>query len=379
MLRESNHLNDRLTRKSQLIYHFIRTHESVSKQDIVVGLNLSLPTVTQNLQYLLDLNLIDATKKIKNTGGRNATAFTYVKNTRLAIGVSITANYITAVAVDLSGNVVVRKKEWIKFDLDNEDYLKKLGEIVETIKKETQVSDEDLLGVGIGVQSIVDASGEYITYGFALNFTKMTRAEIAKYIPYKNRLFHDSEAAGYAEVWIDRNIKNAFYISLNNSVGGAVVVDNNIYTGDSQKGGEIGHMISVRNNGERCYCGKYGCFNTVCRATKLDEYTDGDLEKFFVLLKKKDKTAVKMWGEYLDELALGILNIRMLFDGAVIIGGYVGAYIEEYLECLATKVDRLNPFEEDKALDYLRPCKYKIEATAAGAAMNYIDDFFASI
>ena len=36
----------------QLIYHFVRDNEPVSKQDIVVRLELSLPTVTQNLQYL---------------------------------------------------------------------------------------------------------------------------------------------------------------------------------------------------------------------------------------------------------------------------------------------------------------------------------------
>ena len=44
---------------SQLIYHYIREQDAVSKQGIVVGLNLSLPTITQNLQYLISLGLID--------------------------------------------------------------------------------------------------------------------------------------------------------------------------------------------------------------------------------------------------------------------------------------------------------------------------------
>ncbi|MCP1103720.1 putative NBD/HSP70 family sugar kinase [Aequitasia blattaphilus] len=379
MLVNNNHLNERLTRKSQQIYHFIRKHGSVSKQDIVIGLKLSLPTVTQNLQYLTDMELVDTSKKILNTGGRNATAYTYIRSTRMAIGVYLTSNHISVVAVDLSGNVVDMEKVQIKFDLADEDYLKRIGELVELVKVRTDIKDESLLGVGIAVQSLVSSDGETIRYGIALDFAKTTRKEIAKYIPYKNRLFHDPEMACYAEVWIDRSIQNAFYISLSNSVGGAVVVDNNIYRGNSLKGGEIGHMLAVRENGEKCYCGKYGCFDTVCRATKLDEYTNGNLDAFFVKLRSGDKIAQEKWDAYLYELSLAIHNIRMLFDGKVILGGYVGAYIGDYIDQLCELVDARTPFEDDKAKDYLMPCKYKVEATAAGAAMNYIDDFFDEI
>lgn len=50
-------------RKSQLIYQYIREQGAVSKQDIVIGLGLSLPTITQNLNNLAELGLIDTSKK----------------------------------------------------------------------------------------------------------------------------------------------------------------------------------------------------------------------------------------------------------------------------------------------------------------------------
>lgn len=56
------------------IYEFLRRSRSVSKQDIVYALQLSLPTVTQNLQELQEKGLLDTAGKIGNTGGRNATA-----------------------------------------------------------------------------------------------------------------------------------------------------------------------------------------------------------------------------------------------------------------------------------------------------------------
>ena len=370
--------NEIKIKNRQMIYQYIRTHESVSKQDIVVALQLSLPTVTQNLEYLKQQGLIDTSKKIKNTGGRNATAFSYIENAKMAVGIYISAHHMNAVAVNLSGTVVGLVKKRIKFNLEDDAYLKELGKSVEQIKKEAGIKDEDLLGVGISVPGLVSDDGEKVTYGLTLNFTGKTREEIAKYIPYENRLVHDSYAAGHMEVWNNHKIRNAFYISLSNSVGGSVIVDNGIYEGDTQKGGEIGHMVVVPENGEQCYCGKFGCFDTVCRAGNLDQYTDGNLEEFFTKLSMGDQIAKGLWEKYLEDLSLAIHNVRMLFDGNIILGGYVGAYIGEYMDELYKLVDVKNPFG-DLAENYLFECQYKVEAAAAGAAISYIDEFLENI
>lgn len=365
-------------KKSQLIYHYIRTQKSVSKQDIVIGLKLSLPTVTQNLQYLEQQELIDTSKKIENTGGRNATAYSYMKRAKTAIGVYLTGHHINAVAIDLYGEVIRKERETIEFDLENDDYVRKIAAVVERVKEESGIADDNLLGVGVSVPGLMSEDGEVVKYGLTLNFTGKTRAEICKYIPYKTRMFHDSSTAGYAEVWISRDRCNAFYLSLSNSVGGAVLVNKEIYDGNVRKSGEIGHMTVIPEGGELCYCGQRGCFDTVCRSTILDQYADGNLEHFFELCEEGDPGASKLWDTYLDHLALGINNIRMLFDSDIIIGGYVGAYIGNFMDELCRRVDKRNPFSE-KSAKYLFPCKYKIESTAAGAAIHFIDDFFEQI
>ena len=144
--------NEIKTKNRQIIYNYIREHGSVSKQEIVVDMQLSLPTVTSNLEFLKKNRLIDTSGKIKNTGGRNATAFSYIKNARMAIGVDITANHITAVAVNLSGDIVCMERRRSDFDLEKDAYLREIGEVVECVKKEAEIDDENLLGVGISVQ-----------------------------------------------------------------------------------------------------------------------------------------------------------------------------------------------------------------------------------
>ena len=79
-----------------------------------------------------------------------------------------------------------------------------------------------------------------------------------------------------------------------------------------------------------------------------------------------------------DDLSMAVHNIRMLFDGNVILGGYMGSYIEEYMEDLWKRVDNRNPFG-DKAENYLMVCQCKTEASASGAAAYYIERFLDEI
>lgn len=362
----------------QLIYHFVRDNEPVSKQDIVVRLELSLPTVTQNLQYLEKQNLLKKSKSKINTGGRSAAAYSYRKKAKMALGVYITGNHLTAVCVDLSGNVILSRRTRIKFDLNNDAYLRKIGELVEEIKEEVHLASDRLLGVGVAVPSLVSDDGERVIYGLTHNFTGKTRAEITKYIPYRTKMFHDSYVAGFAEVWSRRSVRNAVYINLNNTIGGSIIIDNHIYSGDNNRSGEIGHMIIHPASQTKCYCGQTGCLETVCNAGILDSHTDGNLAEFFRLLDSSTPAIMEVWDQYLENLALAIHNTRMLLDAPIILGGYVGAHMEEHMEELYAKVDQKDCFG-DSSRDYVFPCKYKIEATAAGAALQLVDEFLKSI
>lgn len=66
-------------------------------------------------------------------------------------------------------------------------------------------------------------------------------------------------------------------------------------------------------------------------------------------------------------------NLRMLYDCDVILGGYAGAHMEEYIDELQALAARKNTFEQDGS--YLRVCKYKLEATAVGAALELVTEF----
>ena len=357
------------------IFGLFRSGQQLSRQDIVGALDLSLPTVTNNLEELKALGLIAQTGSFGNTGGRRARAYSLVANARTAIGLDITRHHVTAVAVDLQGTIITSRRRRLDFQR-TEEYYRELGNIVRQIVLAAELEEKNILGVGIGVPGLLTADSQRVYYSDVLGITGATCAEFAKYIPYPATLCHDTDSASFAEMWTDPGTKNAFYIMLSASVGGSVYMGGQRYNGSNLRSGEVGHMLLVPG-GKRCYCGHRGCVDPYCAATALTAVTDGDLKLFFQRLKAGDREAESVWQEYLGHLAVVVANLRMLFDCDIIIGGYVGSYMDEYIGQLRALAAERNPF--DSNADYVRPCRCKTEAIAAGSALNYISVFLNSI
>lgn len=359
------------------IYFYIRKKGMATRREIAYDLQLSAPTVTQNLEYLVNQGLINSDCKVANkSGGRNPNAYSYNADAKVAIGLDITKHHIKSIIIDLNGNVVnyiYNRQDYHR----NDDYIKILGQAVETIIDSVQLDRAKILGVGIAVPGIINHEEGYVVDGRVIDNTGMTCEDFSKYIPYPTKLIHDSYASGFSEIWMSSEIHNAFYISLCDSVGGSVLVNDNLYMGDGLYSGEIGHLNLIPD-GELCYCGHKGCFDTYCNAEVLAKHTGCDLKLFFSELVLGDEKLQTVWDEYLDNLAVAINDIRMLFGSTVILGGYVGAYMKDYMEVLYEKVDCKNPFGE-KASNYLIPCRNKMESVATGAALCFVDEFLENI
>lgn len=93
------------------------------------------------------------------------------------------------------------------------------------------------------------------------------------------------------------DLTDAFYISLSNNIGGAILIGQKVYKGEGPRSGEVGHMTIIPD-GRECYCGQRGCFETYCNASILSDLSDGDLTLFFEKLEAGDKACMEAWKEY---------------------------------------------------------------------------------
>jgi predicted NBD/HSP70 family sugar kinase len=372
------------------VFRYINAHERISRPEVAAALGMSAPTVLLITNELLEKGLIYADGELDSTGGRKAKALSSVYGKCYSVGIDITQNHISLVLTDLSGSVLRHLRVYKPFVYD-ETYLSGLGRQTAEFLEGMNIQNEKILGVGISVPGIINTRNSRIAYSHALNIFDVPFDAFSHSIPYKCLFVNDANAAAIAEQRHIDDADHAVYLMLSNSVGGTIISRqalmfggggeampyfNNLYVGRNFKSGEIGHMTLVPG-GRDCYCGKKGCFDAYCNAKILAGLTNGKLELFFEQLGKGEPKFMSIWNEYLDSLAVQVNTLRMLMDCDVIVGGYVGSYMEPYIDDLRKRLADRSTFGEDGS--YLRVCRYKIEASSLGAALLHIEDYVSSV
>lgn len=355
------------------IARFVSSKGSTSKAEISNKLKLSMPTTLQNVKELIEVGIVVEEGEYESTGGRKAKALSIAKNAGYAAGVDITNNYITMVMVNTRKEIITSERIRKPFQ-DSLEYFEFLGETILGFIRKTQIEKKRITGIGISLPGIIDKNQKLLIRSHTLGVQNISFKSLGNYIGYEYQLENDANSAAYAE--LDDETNNAIYLSLSNTVGGAIYLHNHLYRGENFKSAEFGHMI-IERNGKRCYCGKKGCIDAYCDAKVLQKYGDGSLEVFFEKLRRKDAKIIRVWEEYLDYLAVAITNLRMIFDCNIVLGGYVGGYLDEFMPDLTKKVMQYNKFDLDTW--YLRTGKYKLEAAAYGVTLGFIDCFFKNI
>ena len=362
---------DKKTITRSRILNYVINNQITSKAEVSKNLNLSMPTVLSNINDLIAKGIIIETGEYESTGGRKAKSIGINPSYRYSVGIVITANHVGIVLVNLKYEIVKFRRVRMKFSPDA-SYCQDLSVLTSEFLKDTEYQDR-ILGIGISIPGIISQKAHLLIKSHALQLENYSLSFLEQAFDLPVYFENDAIAAMMAE---DMNrYKNAIYLSLNNTLGGAFCIGGKLFQGENQKAGEFGHMILVPG-GRKCYCGKKGCADAYCAASALTDEINS-LETFMEQLKSGDEAAEEKWSEYLDMLAVLISNLRMAYDMDIILGGEVGGYLAEHMLPLGEKVMEYNGFDHD--IRYLRNCSYKREASAVGAAKHFLQDFIKNI
>lgn len=353
------------------IFRYICRHDSVSNPDIAYELKMSLPTVTQNTKELIERGLIEETGELQSTGGRRAKALSVVSDFRMAVGLDITKNHIGLVLTNLVGEVLNYERISLLY-ANSSEYYQEVNQRLEKFLEAGAVEKERILGIGISFPGIVDLQRGKITYSHVLGVEAIPFSAVNHHFSYPSYFLNDANAGAYAEGIRKDASERFFYLSLSNTVGGAIFSHGDLIQGNEFRCGEVGHMTIIPD-GAPCYCGKLGCVDAYCSAGRLSDLTDGKLERFFLELRSGKKEIVDAWEEYTRYLSISINNIHMVLDCDIILGGYVGSCLEEWIQDIRKKVLQRNTFAGGDA--FVRTCNYKVGAAALGAALYVIETF----
>ena len=222
-----------------------------------------------------------------------------------------------------------------------------LPDIVKSIKEknsEKSIETDDILGIGMGVPGPITEDGRVLKcanlgwgiFSVADEMSKLTGVK-------KVKVGNDANVAALGEQWRGggRGFDNIVMVTLGTGVGGGIIMDGKILTGENGAAGEIGHITVNPKETLTCGCGCKGCLEQYSSATGVIrmakerlEASDkpSELRKFaadeiggkevFDAYKAGDELAAEAVNEFAIYLGMGLGNVASVVDTqAFVIGG----------------------------------------------------------
>lgn len=163
-------------------------------------------------------------------------------------------------------------------------------------------------------------------------------------------------------------------LTYGTGVGGAMVFSGKLFAGAEGLGGEFGHMI-LHPEGERCSCGKVGCYeayastSALLRGAQRIDPTITSGKDFFLKVEKGDPHLLLVLDSWAEEVSTGLVSLIHIFNpDTLILGGGIleqpkahGAILEKVREKILPSFSRVK----------ILPAKLGNQAGLLGAAALY--------
>ena len=347
-----------------------------SRQSLAQSCGVSMPTLYQNLNELMEAGLVCYSGEERSTGGRRAQGLDIVADARVSVGISVTEHHLRLVAADLRLQELAYKA--VSFDTAARlnDGAEDLAGELERFLDEFGIDRAKLLGVGVTIPALMSSDSTHIQFAPTLGLRDVPVAGLLGKIPYPLYVDNDGSASGHAECFVRREQRDMAYLSLEYGVGGAVLIGGKLHRGGKGHSGEFGH-ICVEPGGLHCNCGKQGCLEAYCSPLRVEKTLGVSLEAFFRGVEEHIPEYEALLYDMLRHLATAINAIHLTLDCDVILGGFFSEYLQPYLPVLRRYVLAGNPFEENA--EFVQLSSLRRHITPLGAALFFIREFVAGV
>ena len=365
-----------MTVKSKIYRTLYEAKGFCSRQTLAEVCGVSLPTLYRNLDELMEEGLVRLSGEEQSTGGRKAKGLAIVPDARFSVGVSVNEKTLRLVAADLRMQEIAYRL--LPFDVHAclEGRAPKVAAELEDFLNSYQLDRDRLLGVCVTIPGLVSEEEGMVYFAPALGAQNFPLRELLGEIPYPLKVDNDASASGHGECFARRSRESMAYLSLENGVGGAVILGGAPYAGKHSRSGEFGH-ICVEPGGLRCACGKLGCLEAYCSQKRFERSFGVSIEDFFRGVSEHRPEYEDLLYDALRHMAVGINSIRMTLDCDVILGGSLSEYLLPYLPAIRRYVLAGNPFAENA--DFVQFSRLRHHITPLGAALYFIRDFVESV
>lgn len=320
----------------KLILQLLRKSPVTTRRDLAIASGLNPSTVTKIIKDYLSMGLCEEIKA-EDTGriGRKAIVLRLNRKAFMSVVIDIGVEETIVGKGFFDGSVSVVNKFSTPHDFD--EFMKVLS--AETYMISRNIPKYRFLGYSVSVPGIVDVENSRIVYVPHLGWKDLVlRERLSRRYP----VFLDNEAnlSLIAEKWNNPSlvsVGDVAFVYVSEGIGCGIMFDGQIYRGRDYSAGELGHM-TVQIDGEKCYCGNFGCWETVAsteaivaRANEMGFSLVGNSnnEKYLSILSSSEPVFEPLLNQIEKSLAVGIVNIVNSLDPEVVILGGVASMIPE--------------------------------------------------
>ncbi len=247
----------------------IRRRGCLSRSDAAEITALDKKSITNVMGELLEEEYVVEVGKRRTAKGRPFVLLELRKDRHFGAGLSISEGGVTALLVNLAGEVVAVHEIAYLPGPPLDDILAAARRACEQVRS---VARGHLDGVGVTVPGLVDLeAGKVIR---SVNVPALNGADIrgkAAGFAGGSVIFEEAtRAKALAEKWfgLGRDLSSFVCVELGVGIGAGIFHDNRLFPGGKEYVGEIGH-VRIEPGGRPCPCGHRGCLESYLSETVL--------------------------------------------------------------------------------------------------------------
>jgi glucokinase len=183
------------------------------------------------------------------------------------IGYDLGGTKILAVLFDSRFKPVSEVKTKTKPQKGERFFLKTLQKCFDEVLHQGGVKRSEVIGIGAGCPGLIDERRGIVkaspNLGFMANFPLASRLQRLCGLPVVVGNDVNTGLFGEYQFGAARGYSHVIGIFVGTGIGGALIINGQLYPGATGGAGEIGH-IQIDPLGPTCGCGRRGCFEAFC-------------------------------------------------------------------------------------------------------------------
>jgi Transcriptional regulator/sugar kinase len=361
----------------------LKEHRTLSRAAFARALNLTRATVTNVTAELLEQGLVVETGEtfVTEGTGRPGQGLRLNPDGAFFVGVAVEVERLTAVLVNLRGEIVFRHQVALENSDDARGVIGAAAKLVKEIVTKRLKNLSRVRGVGLTIPGMLSPDG-VVRLAPLLKWKGVgLREELAKRISIPVFVENDANAAALAEVYFGdcAGERNLCLLMLDVGVGAGTIVDRKIFRGGKGYAGEIGHL-DLRLESASLRERKGFLESVLGRDALLCGYEPGakkirDLTRLVDLLRKRDAGATAIVDTWSDWLVLAIRSIADLYNPALVI---LSGQLSCLYEFVSVKVASRLQAREFPTVDqlHIKISSFGESSSAVGGAALVYDSLF---